>query len=81
MVPGKLPGSSLIYQVMTVRENVPLAPGEISDTARVDLPLSIMHTFQQEMASGSLFFFKERVVASEPRSSCLRAGGRMLGVF
>lgn len=30
---------------------------------RVDLPLSIMHSFKQEMASGSLvffFFFKEQ---------------------
>lgn len=41
---------------MTVGESVPPAPGEILDTGRIDLPLSIMHSFQLEMASGSLVF-------------------------
>ena len=54
---------SLISQLMTVMETVLPAPGEILDTGRVDLPLSIMNSFKQEMASRSLvfcFFFKEQ---------------------
>ena len=50
---------------MTVMETVLPAPGEILDTGRVDLPLSIMNSFKQEMASRSLvffFFFKEQGV-------------------
>lgn len=43
---------------MTVTESVPLAPGEILDSARVDLPSSIMRSFKQEMASGSLLFLR-----------------------
>lgn len=42
---------------MTVTESVFLAPGEVLDTAGVDLPLSIMHNFKQELASRGLFFF------------------------
>lgn len=48
---------SLISQLMTVVETVLPAPGEILDMGRVDLLLSIMHSFKQEMASGSLVFF------------------------
>lgn len=48
---------SLISQLMTVMETVLPAPGEILDTGRVDLPLSIMNSFKQEMASQSLGFF------------------------
>ena len=48
---------SLISQLMTVMETVLPAPGEILDMGRVDLLLSIMHSFKQEMASESLFFF------------------------
>lgn len=48
---------SLISQLMTVVETVLPAPGEILDMGRVDLLLSIMHSFKQEMASESLFFF------------------------
>lgn len=47
---------SLISQLMTVVETVLPAPGEILEVGRVDLPLSIMHSFKQEMASGSLVF-------------------------
>lgn len=42
---------------MTVTESVFLAPGEALDTAGVDLPLSVMHNFKQELASRGLFFF------------------------
>lgn len=43
---------------MTVTESVFLAPGEVLDTAGVDLPLSIMHNFKQELASRGLFFLQ-----------------------
>lgn len=43
---------------MTVTESVFLAPGEVLDTAGVDLPLSIMYNFKQELASRGLFFLQ-----------------------
>lgn len=43
---------------MTVTKSVFLAPGEVLDTAGVDLPLSIMHNFKQELASRGLFFLQ-----------------------
>jgi len=43
---------------MTVTVSVFLAPGEVLDTAGVDLPLSIMHNFKQELASRGLFFLQ-----------------------
>ena len=69
---------SLISQLMTVVETVLPAPGEILDVGSVDLPLSIMHSFKQEMASGSLVSLRsgERV-GRGPCSGYPRAGGML----
>lgn len=70
---------SLISQLMTVVETVLPAPGEILDTGRVDLLLSIMHSFKQEMASGSLiFFFRSREGTLQLLPKGLRRGAREL---
>lgn len=62
---GKLPAVRLISQLMTVSESVLLAPREVLDARRGDLPLSIMPSFKQEMASGidlhfNSFFLNKR---------------------
>lgn len=66
---------------MTVTESVFLAPGEALDTAGVDLPLSIMHNFKQELASRGLFFCRAQSVknGNMAAGTCLR-GGRYIGV-
>lgn len=66
---------------MTVTESVFLAPGEVLDTAGVDLPLSIMHNFKQELASRGLFFCRVQSVknGSMAAGTCLH-GRRCIGV-
>lgn len=70
---------SLISQLMTVMETVLPAPGEILDTGRVDLPLSIMNSFKQEMASRSLIFFFFKGAGRGHYSCYQRAGGMVRG--
>lgn len=66
---------------MTVTESVFLAPGEVLDTAGVDLPLSIMHNFKQELASRGLFFCRVQSMknGSMAAGTCLH-GRRYMGV-